>query len=242
MNATLSVVIPAYNEESRLGPSLNRISEYLDRRSEDYEILVVDDGSTDGTRALAEEVARRHSRIRCIAQPKNLGKGAAVRVGMTLAKGDWILMTDADLSAPIEELERLEAHRGDADVVIASRRIAGAVVQVHEPVLRETISKAFNCVARWAILPGITDTQCGFKLWSRRAAKAAFSRASIDRCLFEVEALWLCRRHGLRIEQVPIRWSHDARSTIRLSSTGVRVGRDLLRIFLRRTLGFKTTM
>ncbi len=233
----LSVVVPAYNEEKRLEEGLDRMMAYLSRRGRPFEILVVDDGSLDATRQIAERRAAAEPRIRCISLPRNQGKGAAVARGMLSARGDWILCTDVDLSTPIEEVERLEALRDGADVVIGSRGMPDTVLSVRQPRRRENLGGFFNLVVRIAAIRGLFDTQCGFKLWSREAARASFSRLRILRFAFDVESLWLCRKRGFRIQEVGVRWSHDERSTVSLYRDGLRMGADLVRILLRRTLG-----
>lgn len=233
----LSVVLPAYNEEARLGASLGRLTEFLRRRGGPYEVVVVDDGSSDGTRALAERRAQTDRAIRVIGFECNRGKGAAVRAGMLAARGEWILMSDVDLATPLEELERLEARRDRADVVVASRALPGAQIEVRESAAREWLGRGYNCAVRLMAVPGVRDTQCGFKLWSRRAARAVFSRLAIARFSFDVESLMLARRLGYRLVEVPVRWRHDARSTVRVGRDGARMAIDLVRILLRRVFG-----
>ncbi len=232
----LSVVFPCYNEERRLAHGLDRATDYLRSRGEPYEILVVDDGSRDGTRALAEKRAAADPSIHCYSLGVNRGKGAAVREGMLRARGRWILMSDIDLSAPIEEIGRLEALRGRADVMIASRARPGSRLEVRQPPRREFLGRAFNVAVRLAALPGLFDTQCGFKLWSREAAARVFRRVRLERFAFDVESLWLARRLGFRVAEVAVRWRHDDRSAVRPLRDGARMGMDLLRILLRRTL------
>lgn len=228
----LSVVIPCYNEERRLEAGVRRVAGYLDARGEPYEILAVDDGSRDGTLGLARRLQKEVPALRAIPLGRNRGKGAAVREGMISALGERILMTDADLSTPIEDLERLESRT--EDVVIASRKLAAS--EIDQPASRKLAGDAFNAAVRMVALPGIRDTQCGFKLWSAAAARAVFPRMKLERFAFDVESLWLARRLGFRVAEVPCRWTHDDRSTVKLARDGMRMGVDLLRILLRRTL------
>jgi glycosyltransferase involved in cell wall biosynthesis len=208
---SLSVVIPAYNEASRLPATLGRVSAYLASRGFDFEeILVVDDGSTDGTAARAEAFAASHPNVRVLRNPGNRGKGYAVRNGMLEARGDWRLFTDADLSSPIEEVEKLVGAVRDrhAGVAIGSRALDRSLISVHQPPYREIAGKFFNLVMRLAVGLPFRDTQCGFKLFSREAAEAAFSRQLLERFGFDVEVLLIARLHGFHIEEVPVKWAH----------------------------------
>jgi dolichyl-phosphate beta-glucosyltransferase len=234
---SLSVVMPAYNEERRLDSGLSRILEFLGRRDASFEVIVVDDGSRDSTRQIAERHAAADPRVRAVGLPGNRGKGAAVALGMMSARAEWILCTDVDLSTPIEELERLEAFRGSADVIVASRDVPRSVLQARQPLRRENLGRAFNYAVRLAALYGIRDTQCGFKLWSRKAARAVFPRMRLRRFAFDVEALWLCRKLGFRIREVGVRWRHDADSRVRLLRDGLRMGADLMKILFWRIHG-----
>lgn len=233
----LSVVLPAYNEERRLEGGLDRILAFLKQRNTPSEIIVVDDGSRDSTRAIIERRAAAEPSIRCLALPVNQGKGAAVAAGMLAARADWILCSDVDLSTPIEELSRLEAYKGKADVVIGSRALVESDLQVRQPLRRENLGRSFNHAVRLAAIYGIHDTQCGFKLWSRQAARDVFSRMRLRRFAFDVESLWLARRRGWRIKEVGVVWRHDPDSTVHVVRDGIRMGADLLRILLWRTLG-----
>lgn len=216
---------------------LTRIVSYLSARGAGFEVIVVDDGSSDSTKPIAEQYAGVDNRVRCFSLGRNRGKGTAVAHGILQACGDWILVTDVDLSTPIEELERLEAYRGSADVIIGSRALQASRLDVRQPALREWLGRLFNKAVRVVSLPGIYDTQCGFKLWSRPAAKAVFPRVRVGRFAFDVESLWLGRRRGFRIKEVPVCWRHDPGSTVRLGRDGVRMGCDLLRLLLRRVIG-----
>ena len=209
----LSVVIPAYNEAQRLPRTLERILAYLDARAGSYELVVVDDGSSDGTAERVRAVAGPRAVL--VSNEANRGKGYSVRRGMLRARGARRLMTDADLSTPIEELERLMARMDEGyDIVISSRALRGANIEVHQPWYRENLGRVFNLAVRLVVLPGLRDTQCGFKLFTARAAVEAFSRARLDGFSFDVEALFLARRAGLRVLEIPVTWRNDAATRV----------------------------
>lgn len=224
----LSVVIPAYNEGQRLPPTLERIQRHLASRPGGHEIIVVDDGSTDAT----AEVATRAGAI-VLRNEGNRGKGYSVRRGMLHAQGDRRLMTDADLSTPIEELERLMACLDEGhDVVIASRAMAGSRIEIHQPWYRENLGRAFNVLVRILVLPGLHDTQCGFKLFTAAAARDAFSASRLNGFSFDVEALVAARRRGYRIAEIPVTWRNDEASRVGMVRGGMAF-LDLVRIRLR---------
>jgi dolichyl-phosphate beta-glucosyltransferase len=220
-------VIPAFNEAARLPSTLARIHEHLGARGVPGEVLVVDDGSTDGT----GEAARRASRdVVVLSHRPNRGKGFAVRRGMLAARGSRRLVTDADLSTPIEELDRLWRRMDDGfDVVAGSRAAPDARVLVHQPWYREQSGRLFNLLVRALVLPGFRDTQCGFKLFSAPAAEAAFGASRLDGFCFDVEVLFLARRRGFRVAEEGVIWRNDAASRVGLRS-GLRAFPDLARI------------
>ena len=230
----LSVVIPAYNEALRLPATLARVRGHLVAQGVDHEVLVIDDGSTDGTAAVAGAAG---DQVRVLRHEPNRGKGYSVRRGMLAARGSRRLMTDADLSTPIEELANLEAalDRG-FDIAIGSRAVAGSRVEVHQPAYREAMGRAFNALVQALLLPGLHDTQCGFKLFTGEAADAAFSACRLDGFSFDVEALYAARRRGLRIAEVPVVWRNDAASRVSLGGGGAAFV-DLLRIRFRALRG-----
>jgi dolichyl-phosphate beta-glucosyltransferase len=226
----LSIVIPAYNEASRLPPTLRRIRDYLDGRPDSYEILVVDDGSSDGTAEAARDA--KCPGLQIVRTEPNRGKGHAVRRGMLLAGGDRRLMTDADLSTPIEDLEKLQQRLVlGYDIAIGSRALPGADVQVHQPWYRENAGRVFNLMVRLLALPDLHDTQCGFKLWTAEAAREAFAAARLDGFCFDVEALYIARMKGRRIAEVPVTWRNDAGTRVG-TFRGMTAFLDLVRIRL----------
>jgi dolichyl-phosphate beta-glucosyltransferase len=227
----LSVVIPAFNEERRIGPTLERILEYLGSRRWTAEVVVVIDGSRDRTADVVRGVATRTIPVVLLDAGTNRGKGACVRRGMLAARGALRLFTDADLSTPIEEVERLaDAVDGGHDVAIGSRRLAGSRVALAQPWWRRLMGRTFGwCVRRMAV-PGIQDTQCGFKLFSARAAERIFPLQRIDQFGFDVEVLWIARRLGYRVAEVPVTWTDDPRSTVRPVADSLRMLADLVRI------------
>jgi dolichyl-phosphate beta-glucosyltransferase len=233
---TLSIVIPAYNEEQRLPATLDRIAVYSEHSTLAVaEILVVDDGSRDRTAALVEA---RKGMIRLVSNPGNRGKGYAVRNGMLAAKGDWILSTDADLSAPIGELEKLiaAARLENAVVAIGSRALDRKLVKVHQPMMRELSGRAFNLVMRVVTGLPFHDTQCGFKLFRKAAAQSIFSRQVEEGFSFDVEDLMIARKLGLRSIEVPVEWSNVEGTKVSLAQ-GIKSFADLVRIRSRAVRG-----
>ncbi len=213
-NIELSVVVPAYNEERRLGPTLYRVAEYLSASGRSCEIIVVSDGSSDGTVVLAQKLARTIPFLRVVEHSANLGKGHAVRTGMLLAKGKRILFSDADLSVPIEEVETLWRWLDDGfAIAIGSRGLPDSRILRRQAWYRQTMGKAFNVIVRFLTGTLIRDTQCGFKLFSREAVQAVFDRQEINGFGFDVEVLLIAQKAGLLIKEVPVSWidSPDSR-------------------------------
>lgn len=213
----LSVVIPTYNEEKRLGPALAETLDYLRRAPESWEVVVADDGSVDGTRAFVEEQARREPRIRLVRLPENRGKGAAVRLGMLEARGRWRLFRDADRSTAMSEFDRFRPLlAAGADVVIASRRLPGANLARPQFLPRRLLGMGFTRLCRWALVEDVVDFTCGFKCFTDRASAAVFPLQLLERWGFDGEILFLADRAGLRIEQVPVTWNDEAGSKVRV--------------------------
>ncbi|MFK4145660.1 glycosyltransferase [Streptomyces sp. NPDC004065] len=212
----LSVVIPAYNEERRLGPTLDAVTGYLsdnEGRFGQWEVVVADDGSTDGTGALV--TARRDPRVRLVAGARNRGKGHALRLGVTATRGRRVLVTDADLAAPIEELEQLDKALGEGHAAaIGSRSVPGATIESRQHRVRELLGRAGNLLIRRVAVPGIRDTQCGFKLFEGDRAREAFAASRLNGWGIDVEVLQHFRRADWSVAEVPVRWSHQAGSKV----------------------------
>lgn len=225
----LSLVVPAFNEAARISQTINDIRSEIDRVAGDAELIVVDDGSRDQTAAIVAEAAGRDTRIKLVRAPHG-GKGAAVRRGMLEARGTWRFLADADLSMPISELPRFleAAEECDADIIVGSREAAGAR-RVAEPWSRHLIGRAFNWVAKLLVIRGIDDTQCGFKLFSGPAADVLFPLQQLDGFGFDVEILFLARRAGLVIREIPITWVYGRDSKVSLVS-GARGFVDLFAV------------
>ncbi len=224
----LSVVIPAYNEEGRIGPTLKAVAAHLKARRLKAEILVVDDGSRDGTQALVRKMAKSIRGLRLLPQGANFGKGAAVKRGVAEARGGRILFSDADLSTPIAELGALsKALDSGAQVAIGSRALDRGRITRRQPLYREAAGRLFNRLARALTLPGIADTQCGFKLFEAAPAKRIFARQQVPRFGFDVEALYLARKLGCRIAEVPVRWENSPETKVRPIADGARAFLDL---------------
>lgn len=225
----LSVIIPAYNEQERIGVTLERVVDYLSTRSYSWEVVVADDGSTDGTRALVAQVAGREARVRLVEGPHR-GKGSALRLGMSKAQGEHLFFCDADLSMPINLVSRfLPPVLAEYDVAIASREIPGAR-RFGEPPGRRVQGRVFNRLGRWLLVPGLADTQCGFKCLNAAAAHRLLPLLRIDGFSFDVEMLFVARRLKMRIAEVPIDWYYHGGSRVRFPWDGLRMLGELLAI------------
>jgi glycosyltransferase involved in cell wall biosynthesis len=230
----LSLVIPAHDEVARLGGTLDATLAWLTAEGRPAEVIVVDDGSTDGTAALVLARAAREPRLRLVRLPVNQGKGAAVRAGVRACRGDRVLFMDADLATPIAELDLLEAALGrGADVAVGSRALAGSSIAVRQHPLREGLGKSFNLLVRLMFGFSIRDTQCGFKLFTAEAARALCEAAVVDRFAFDVELL-LRARGRFRVVEIPVRWRHVERSKVSPLTDAPAMARDLVRLWVRR--------
>jgi dolichyl-phosphate beta-glucosyltransferase len=232
LTRSISIIIPAYNEQVRLPDTLRRVERYLQESNwEFHEILVVDDGSADATFDAATSFAGTNPNIRVLRNPGNRGKGFSVRHGMLEARGEWRLFSDADLSTPIEELEKLwsAVARGKDQVAIGSRALDPSLIGVHQPGFRETMGRVFNGVMRAATGLSISDTQCGFKLFRGHVAEEVFSRQTLERFGFDAEVLFIAARRGYSIAEIPVRWNHVEGSKVGML-TGLHAFRELLDI------------
>lgn len=229
---SLSIVIPAYNEERRLPQTLRQVLNWLDHRGLSFrEVLVVDDGSSDETARVVEEFTKANACVRLLQNPGNRGKGYSVQHGMLEAKGEWILYTDADLSAPIEEIDKLclAVSEHGAAIAFGSRVADGSLVEVHQPVLRELSGRLFNLVMRLVTGLPFHDTQCGFKLFRADAARQVFSRQKQEGFSFDVEDLLIAKKLGVPTVEVPVRWANVEGTKVRLSQ-GMKAFLDLVKI------------
>ena len=229
--AKYSIVIPAYNEASRIGSTLDRILNYVISQRWDAEVIVVNDGSRDRTADLVREYARRYPFLRLLENPGNRGKGYSVRNGMLNAAGDLLLFSDADLSSPIEEAPKLfHAIEEGADVAIGSRWLKPDTQTKRQSPLRQFYGRAFNVALR--VLLGLRekDTQCGFKAFTRVAAQRILPQQQIERWGFDPEILYLARRHGFRVTEVPVAWAHVEGTRISPLRDGLRMFAEVLNI------------
>ncbi len=227
----LSIIIPAYNEAYRLPASLERIHDHFAHSTGEYEVIVVDDGSTDTTVADVTAMQQDWPNLRVIAAGVNRGKGAAVQRGMKEARGDVRAFVDADLSTPLEDLDMLVGKLSDQyGVVIASRAVRGSTVTVHQPWYREVMGRTYNLLVRLLLLPDLHDTQCGCKVFTEKASHACFDDLSIYRWGFDVESLVRARRAGIGILEVPVHWAHVEASHVSSLRDSLETFLDLLRV------------
>lgn len=225
-NIYLSVIIPAYNEERRIVEPLSQVADYFAKQSYNAEIICVNDGSTDGTAQVLKRASENCSMIRIITYQTNHGKGYAVKQGVLEAKGSYVLFSDADLNTPIEEVERLLGMLNGHDIAIGSR---GGRTQ-KRPLIREIGSRSLNLAIRMLAVPGIKDTQCGFKLFKSEIAKKIFSLVFLEGFSFDIEVLYLARRLGYKVVEVPVVWFYRGGSKVHPVMDGLRFLRDILRI------------
>lgn len=227
----LSIVIPAYNESARIESALERVTCCVAEQGWNAEILVVDDGSSDETAQIVQRWMQTHPRLHLIQNPGNRGKGYSVRNGLLQAAGDIVMFTDADLSAPMEEAERLiAAIREGADVAIGSRWLDRARQTIHQPLYRQFFGRCFNWITRTVMGLPFKDTQCGFKAFKRSAAQVIFRLQTIERWGFDPEILFIARKLGYQIREVPVTWGHDERSRISYLKDGMKMLQDMAHI------------
>lgn len=225
----ISLVVPAYNEQSRLPGTLEKMRAFLARQSFNYEVLVVDDGSADGTAALVEEAIPGFPGLGLLREPHR-GKGHAVRQGMLAARGQYVMFCDADFSMPVEEVVRFPAAMaGGYQIAIASREVKGAR-RIGEPPHRHLMGRVFNLIVRLLAVPGLQDTQCGFKCFTQEAARKIFRLQVIDGFGFDVEVLYIARKMGVGITEVPISWYYSPSSRVDPIRDTLRMVNDVLQV------------
>ncbi|MEA2062464.1 MAG: dolichyl-phosphate beta-glucosyltransferase [Gemmatimonadota bacterium] len=213
----LTLVIPAYNEEQRIGDTLEGMIDYFMKKDFRTEIIVVDDGSTDDTRGVVESFQGRGLPLRLVSYAPNQGKGFAIRAGMLEAGGTYVLFTDADTSTPVEMFDRFEPHlAAEADVVIGTRKIGDAHVGKHQPILRESMGKVFTWLSNKILGLSLSDFTCGFKCFQRRTIEPVFGNQRIDGWSYDTEILFLARLKGFRIIEVPVNWYNDEATRVKL--------------------------
>ena len=226
----VSVVIPAFNEGTRLGASLKRITSYFRSQSIEFEIIVVSDGSTDETAAVARAGG---DTVKLVQLLKHQGKGAAVRTGVLESQGQQILFTDADLSTPVEQWIQIHKKLGEGyDVVVGSRAHADSKIEVRQPWYRERMGKIFNWVLRCLLPLKLKDTQCGFKLFESETAKRLFGAARVDGFAFDAEILYLAKRFGYRVSELPVPWSDSIPSRVHAVWHSLQMLKELMKIRL----------
>jgi len=235
----LSIIVPAYNEERNITTTLETLVAFLDRKTAPYEVIVVDDGSTDRTANLVMAFAGRHPAVTLFRSVHNSGKGCAVRKGMLAATGDYLFFMDADLSYPVEGLDVLLAElEAGYDVVIGSRALAESYMAVRPPLRRYLAGRVYSLMIQLLLMRGITDTQCGFKGFRRDAARKLFSKLTLDGFAFDVELLFLARGFGYRLSMAPVQLTFvQETSKVRLFSHSVQMFLDLFRIRLNALRG-----
>ena len=226
-----SIVIPAYNESARIPATLKAVVDCVRARGWDAEIIVVNDGSTDTTAQIVRDIAREAHEVRLLENPGNHGKGYSVRSGVLHALGDVVMFTDSDLSAPIEEAERLfSAIASGADIAIGSRWLESGRQTHRQPLYRQFFGRCFNMVCRMVMQLPFADTQCGFKAFTRAAAQTVFQLQSIERWGFDPEILFIALKRGFRIVEVPVSWAHDERTRMSYLKDGMQMLEELATI------------
>jgi dolichyl-phosphate beta-glucosyltransferase len=220
----ISIVIPAYNESARIGKALDEVLRCVHTRDWHAEILVVNDGSTDGTAAVVQQFAQLHPEVRLLNNPENRGKGYSVRHGVLQAVGEMVMFTDADLSAPMEEAERLfQALREGADIAIGSRWLERKRQTMKQPLYRQFFGRCFNAITRLVMGLPFADTQCGFKAFHRPVAQTIFQLQRIERWGFDPELLFIALKRGYTVREVPVTWGHDERSRLSYLKDGLKM-------------------
>jgi dolichyl-phosphate beta-glucosyltransferase len=227
----LAVVVPAYNEHDRIGPTLARLDEYLSSQDYTWKVVVVNDGSKDDTAQIVDAFAKEHANFELLDSQPNHGKGFVVRKGMLETDAEWLLFSDADLAAPIEEIEKLwKAVADGTPIAIGSRPLKESNLEIRQPWYREMAGRSFNLAVQVFAVSGIKDTQCGFKLFRQDVARDVFKRCKLDGFGFDFESLMIARDLGYRIAEVPIRWSHQEGSKVNMVRDGARMLTELVKL------------
>ncbi|MEK6862297.1 MAG: dolichyl-phosphate beta-glucosyltransferase [Nanoarchaeota archaeon] len=232
---SLSVVIPAYNESQRIKSTVDIILKYLKNWKIKFEIIVVDDGSIDNTVDEVKKINKKN--IRLIKNGRNYGKGYSEKNGILNSRYEYVLFSDADLSTPIDMLDRFEKYIDNYDIVIGSRALSGSDIKIKQPFYREFMGKIFNKFVRLFTVRGINDTQCGFKLFKGNIAKKIFERATLDGFGFDVEILYIAKLNGIKIIEVPVIWRNSKLSKVRPIKDAVRMFKDLFIIRINKAKG-----
>jgi dolichyl-phosphate beta-glucosyltransferase len=227
----ISVVIPSYNEGNRVIVAYRTLTEYFQKNHPDYELIFVDDGSNKPLNEKLGSLSMNDGRTKVLTNDQNKGKGYSVRRGVMASKGDYVLFTDADLSTPISEMEKLMASLGEGyDLAIGSRAMPSSEIHIHQPVHRESSGKAFNLFLRKILALQITDTQCGFKAFRRDAAQDIFKRQTINGFCFDVEILQIAKERGYKTSELPVVWLNSEKTSVNLLTDSVRMSADLITI------------
>ena len=234
----LSIVIPAYKETSRLRKSLPGLKDYLKCQSYSWEVIVVDDGSSDGTSEVPGKIFGESEALKVLKNSRNRGKGYSVKKGVLAARGELVLISDADFSTPIDEFEKLHAFLKDGwDIAIGSRALVGAELEIRQAWYREGMGRIFNVFVQMMVLRGYADTQCGFKCFTREKVVPVFSQLTLDGFCFDVEFLFIAQKRGLKIKEAPVKWRDALRSRVNVVSDSIRMFFDLMRIRLNNKKG-----
>lgn len=230
MTPFLSIIIPAYNEAKRITDTLQLVKDFVDAQEYETEVIAIDDGSTDETVARIKEAQADFSHLKLLQNEINQGKGASVKRGMLEATGQWRLFMDADHSTPVTEIAKLLPYTDCHDIVIGSRYSHDGKIHIKQPLKRRIVSRSGNLAIQLLILPNIADTQCGFKLFSAKAAQDVFSRQTMSRWSFDIELLAIARQLGYSVKEVGVDWFDSPSSSLRASRAAVRSFKDLLQI------------
>lgn len=232
-----SIVIPVYNEVNRIPKNIEKIFSYFQNRSESTEVIFVNDGSSDDTEKILNDYKQKYS-FKILSYPENRGKGFAVKKGALAAEGEWVIFFDIDLATPLEEFEAMISQKQpDDQIIIGSRRLDGSKIEKGESGIRTFLGQGFTKISN-ILVPGVKDFTCGFKGFSKEAAKIIFSRAKIDRWGFDTELLYIAKLHDIKIKQMPVKWAHDENSRVKVFSAVFSSLRELVEMKMNQVKGF----